>query len=188
MKKEIVALVFLLATSSLFAQNCPNGKRTYNDFPQEEGVEQQWLEPYDQKYLPYGICGDPRSVKVKKIEEKVDCFWDEANGAWETLSQDHGFCLFSVLKITYDVTCVNKLRYRGVKYITSNDECLKSGWLHGVFTTEENEFIANAHDWQDMSLDSLKFDGSVKNFVTSFKTWKYDEKFDKNDINQKWKD
>jgi pimeloyl-ACP methyl ester carboxylesterase len=24
--------------------------------------------------------------------------------------------------------------------------------------------------------------------VTSFKTWKYDEKFDKNDINQKWKD
>lgn len=186
MKKIILIWAVLLTLSTAFAQNCPNGKRSWKDFPQEKGEEQPWLEPYDQTYLPYNVCSDPHSVEVVKMEEMVDCFWDEAEGFWETITQDHGFCLFSVVKIVYNVTCKNKLQYQGVRYITSGEECKKSGWTHGVFTSEENEFKANAHGWQDFSLGYLSADGTITDYQTSFKTWKYGDKFDKDEIIKKW--
>ena len=181
-----IIFVILLIVSTSFAQNCPNGKRSWNDLPQKNSDEQQWLEPYDKTFLPYNFCSEPQSVNVVNMQEMVDCFWDEADGFWETVTQDHGFCLFSVVKITYDVTCKNKLQYQGVKYITSGDECKKSGWTHGVFTKEENEFKANAHGWQDFSLEHLNADGSIASYQTNFTTWKYGDKFDKNKIKQKW--
>ena len=104
MKRIILIWAVLLTLSTAFAQNCPNGKRSWKDFPQEKGEEQPWLEPYDQTYLPYNVCSDPHSVEVVKMEEMVDCFWDEAEGFLETITQDHGFCLFSVVKIVYNVT------------------------------------------------------------------------------------
>ncbi|WP_146193663.1 hypothetical protein [Hallerella porci] len=112
------------------------------------------MEPHDPTYLPYDVCSDPNSITATKMEEKVDSYWDDADGLWETVTQDHGYCLFSIIKISYDVTCLNKLRYPGVKYFFSGKKCLKSGWTHGNFSSEEKDFLKNVHDWREISLDS----------------------------------
>lgn len=122
------------------------------------------------------------------MEEKVDSYWDDADGLWETVTQDHGYCLFSIIKISYDVTCLNKLRYPGVKYFFSGKKCLKSGWTHGNFSSEEKDFLKNVHDWREISLDSLKTDGSIASIRTSFNTWNFKQKFDKENLKEHWKE
>lgn len=170
---------FVLAYSIALAGDFANAKKKYVDIPKEKEPWENWIEPYDETFLPFTVCSEPKSFKVVGLKEKVDSYWDHADGVWGTITQDHGYCLFSIIKIVYNVTCLNKLQYQGEMHLFSGDKCLKSGWTHGNFSAEEDEFLENKHDWQSMSLDSLKSDGSVADYKTEFKTWKYEEKFDK---------
>lgn len=165
-----------------------DAKAQYKDSPQKKDSETTWLEPYDPTYLPYGVCNEPSSIIATKMEEKVESYWDDANGFWEIITQDHGYCLFSIIKISYNVTCLNKLQYPGVKYFFSDNKCLKSGWTHGNFSKEEKDFLKNAHDWREISLDSLKSDDSIASIKTSFKTWNFKQKFNKEDLTEQWKE
>ena len=179
---------FVLAYSIALAGDFANAKKKYVDIPKEKEPWENWIEPYDETFLPFTVCSEPKSLKVVGLKEKVDSYWDDADGLWETITQDHGYCLFSIIKIVYNVTCLNKLQYRGEKHLFSGDECLKSGWTHGNFSAEEDEFLENKHDWQSMSLDSLKSDGSVADYKTNFKTWEYGGKFDKNALIEQLKE
>ena len=177
-----------ISLSAAWGGDFADAKAKYKDSPQKKNSEIIWLEPHDPTYLPYGVCSDPNSITATKMEEKVDSYWDDADGLWETVTQDHGYCLFSIIKISYDVTCLNKLRYPGVKYFFSGKKCLKSGWTHGNFSSEEKDFLKNAHDWREISLDSLKTDGSIASIRTSFNTWNFKQKLDKENLKEHWKE
>lgn len=189
MHRILFFIAFSLAYSVALAGDFADAKKKFVDIPksQEDPLE-NWIEPYDETYLPFHVCNDPKSsLQVVEIKEKVDSYWDHADGIIETITQDHGYCLFSIVKIVYNVTCLNKLQYQGEKYLFSGDKCKKSGWTHGNFSKEEKEFLANKHGWQNMSLDSLRSDGSVADYKTEFKTWKYGGKFDKKELIEQWK-
>lgn len=181
----------LLCACALFMQHATasdfsNAKNKYPSIPKSTLDELKWIEPYDETYLPYNYCFEPNSIKVTNLQEKVDSFWDNADSWWEQIRQDHGYCLFSIVKVSYKVICANKLEYSGEKYIFSDDKCLKSGWTHGNFSSDENKFLKNAHDWQPLSIDSLKADGNISDFKTSFRTWKYENSFNEGEIKSQW--
>ncbi len=184
----LLFVAFFLTYSVALAGDFSDAKENFVDIPKsQDSPLENWIEPYDETYLPYHVCSEPKSLQVVEIKEKVESYWDHAEGIIETITQDHGYCLFSIVKIVYNVTCLNKLQYQGEKHLFSGDKCKKSGWIHGNFSTEENEFLANRHGWQNMSLDSLKADGSVADYKTEFKTWKYGGIFDKQKLIDEWK-
>lgn len=179
----LLFVLFLVAHSAVFAGDFADAKEKFVDIPKSQDEPwENWQEPYDETFLPFHVCSEPKSLQVVEMKEKVESYWDDADGIIEAVTQDHGYCLFSIVKIVYNVTCLNKLQYRGEKHLFSDDKCKKSGWLHGNFKAEENEFLANRHGWQNMSLDSLKPDGSVTDYKTDFKTWKYEGKFNKEEL------
>ncbi len=74
-----------------------------------QGVD--WVEPYDRTYLPFDRCGEVKDIEVTKLEESVISYM-ERKSWWCSL--EHYRRLVSVIKVTYRVTCENKLKYEGI--------------------------------------------------------------------------
>lgn len=100
MHRILFFIAFSLAYSVALAGDFADAKKKFVDIPKsQDNPLENWIEPYDETYLPFHVCNDPKSLQVVEIKEKVDSYWDHAEGIVETITQDHGYCLFSIVKI-----------------------------------------------------------------------------------------
>lgn len=139
----------------------------------------QWLEPHDETYLPYGVCHDITNIKITKIEEQVKYFWEGKDDTGSLI--DHFHNLVSVVKVTYQGTCLNKLVYEGVEYLFSEAHQLNEAWASD---SESKKFKSHAHDYVNKPLDYISEDGTYYDkLYPEFSTY---TKFDRNVIAQRW--
>lgn len=71
-------------------------------------------KPYDKTYLPYGVCGEVKDFSIVNLEEKVKYYYDHAPHFYS----DNFYALFSVVRVTYNVTCKTSFGTKA-KYIWS---------------------------------------------------------------------
>lgn len=175
-----VAVLSVMAISSWASLG--DTRASYVDVPSSKYEAQQWLEPYDQTYLPYSSCTEinDQSIAVTGLREKVHYYWQSKSetGSWI----DHYHCLFRIVEVSYNITCGNKLVYQGKDYLLSDT------WKKNEAYTDDEErsdFKAQAHDWITLPLSSLKEDGSILD--ENGASWsKPVVKFDKNVVESKW--
>ena len=140
----------------------------------------QWLEPHDETFLPYNVRSDITNIKITKIEEMVKYFWEGENDTGSLI--DHFHNLVSVVKVTYQGTCLNKLVYEGVEYLFSEAHQLNEAWASH---SESEKFKSHAHEFVNKPLDYISEDGTYYDkLYPEFSTY---TKFDKNIIAQRWK-
>ncbi len=115
-----------------------------------QGVD--WVEPYDRTYLPFDRCGEVKDIEVTKLEESVISYM-ERKSWWGSL--EHYRRLVSVIKVTYRVTCENKLKYEGITYLFSEPHGINNIWCW-QHESDCEEFKKHAHDeWYEKPLDYL---------------------------------
>ena len=140
----------------------------------------QWLEPHDETFLPYNVCSDITNIKITKIEEQVKYFWEGKDDTGSLINHFHN--LVSVVKVTYQGTCLNKLVYEGVEYLFSEAHQLNEAWASH---SESEKFKSHAHDYVNKPLDYISEDGTYYDkLYPEFSTY---TKFDRNVIAQRWK-
>lgn len=146
------------------AASLADARNAYRDQPELSTEAQQWLEPHDESYLPYGYCTDidnngsfaEGTFEVKKLEDKVAYYWQNKD---ETDSWiDHYHCKFRIIRVSYEVTCGNKLKYSGAKYLLSDTWKKNEAYSS---SDESKAFEASAYDWVELPLSSLKDDGTI---------------------------
>jgi len=109
--------------------------------------------------LPYKVCSKPRDFKITNLAMKLHYKFVEKNHVWEW---DQWDCQFHVVKIDYEITCLNNLSYRGVEYILSPTKMENNA--NEVFTNDRGERMADeAYNWIDnLTLnDYINTDGSI---------------------------
>jgi len=84
--------------------------------------------------LPYKVCSKPRDFKITNLAMKLHYKFVEKNHFWEW---DQWDCQFHVVKIDYEITCLNNLSYRGVEYILSPTKMENNS--NEVFTNDRRE-------------------------------------------------
>ena len=161
-----------------------NAIKMYKNLPEEaEDLDSylKWLEPYDQSYLPYEKCSEVTNLKVVKIEEKVKYYYDHKDGILDTR---HYYALVSIVRITYNVTCLNKLSYEGVQYLFSDPKK-----IDGSIAQDDDvlkRFKAHVHDFEDKTLDCLNEKGVFYDKTREYRFNNYDV-FDRSALIEYWK-
>lgn len=112
--KKILLTICLLLTSSFAEKYYDEAISAYAKIPSDPNEEISWLEPYDKTYLPYNTCSDVKDFEIVRLQEMVKSYFQHKEH-WYSI--DHFHCLVSIVKITYRVTCLNKLQYEGVSYL-----------------------------------------------------------------------
>ena len=73
MRYILLLISFFLAYSIVLAGDFADAKKKYADIPKEEKEPwENWIEPYDETFLPFTVCSEPKSLKVVGLKEKVD--------------------------------------------------------------------------------------------------------------------
>ncbi len=175
LKKILVSM--LAYVSMVFADTYESAITNSSDFVPSQSSH--WVEPIDSSYLPFNICQDMTDIKIVKIREKVKYYW---KGKKETKSLIHHYHnLVSVVEVTYQGKCLNKLFYEGVEFLFSENHDLDEAFASA---SERNEFTSHKHEYVDKPLDYIDENGVYRDKVyPEFSTY---TKFDQNLIAQKW--
>lgn len=156
---------FMILLSSVFVcaeEDYDKAVSSFNNYPSKITEEVQWNAPYDETYLPYDVCRNVENFEVKSVEEKVKSYFDHKDGL---LDINHYHALVSIVRITYEVTCMNKLKYTGTYYLFSNPHKLNENYSSD---DEEEEFYSHAFDWKLVPVSNLQADGNYVNPETGF--------------------
>lgn len=63
MHRILFFIAFFLAYSVVFAGDFADAKKNYADIPKsQDSPLENWIEPYDETYLPFHVCNDPKSL------------------------------------------------------------------------------------------------------------------------------
>ena len=176
--KKILLTICLLLTSSFAEKYYDEAISAYAKIPSDPNEEVSWLEPYDKTYLPYNTCSDVKDFEIVRLQEMVKSYFQHKEH-WYSI--DHFHCLVSIVKITYRVTCLNKLQYEGVSYLFSDAHKLNEAYSSD---DAEEEFYSHAHSWQDKPMDFLSETGVYYDRVNpEFSGYGL---FDLNGVKQRW--
>ena len=160
---KIIILFFIVffLFSVIFAEDdYDNAVSKYKNIPQNINEEISWLKPYNETYLPYNRCGEVENFEITDVDERVDYYWDSKENLFDI---NHYYCLVSIVRITYRVSCLNKLQYEGVSYLLSDPKKL-------------NETLLD-YDYELIDLSMVTeqiLNGSYEFDITSFETKFYD--------------
>ena len=141
----------------------------YSSFPSGIDKEVKWVEPYDTTFFPFDRCQSVSDFKIVKVRELVENYDDQVPASelmGDILGHDYFdlipdlvenyTCLKSVVSVTYQITCLNKLKYEGTVYLFSKPHEINTKWCEKEVCAE---FRSHAHDWQEKPLDFLNDSG-----------------------------
>lgn len=94
----------------------------------------------------------------------------------------HYYSLVSIVRITYHVTCLNKLQYEGRSYFFSDPHKLNEFYSPSEGKIEE--FKSHAHEWVEKPVSCIKNDGQFDESCSEFSG--YDGFFDKKSLLTNW--
>ena len=184
MKEKLLA-VALLCAAAFAEKDYDEAFKGFTPYPSSTAKEVKWEEPYDQTFLPYATCGEVTNLEVVSVADYVKKYYDHK----DHILDNHYFCVASVVRVTYRVTCLNKLKYEGTQYFFSDpykEDDPKIGDKHKV----EKKFDAWKHEWWiERDLSCLKNDGTFNEscFEYNGRSYSgYDGKFDKSALKAQW--
>lgn len=99
-----------------------------------------------------------------KLEEQVKYYYDHKDG-WTDFRYYHA--LVSIVRVTYRVTCLNKLQYEGVHHLFSEPRKIDGSSLQNSDVVKR--FKAHAHGWEERPLDYLGTDGVYRAKETEYR-------------------
>ena len=176
-----IFVFIVLLFSSVFAEaDYDKAVSQYKKIPQNINEEISWLKPYNETFLPYNRCGEVENFEITDVDERVDYYWDSKENLFDI---NHYYCLVSIVRITYRVSCLNKLQYEGVSYLLSDPKKLNE--TLNPSETEVENFKSQQHDWISKPFSCLKSDGKFDETCSEFDG--YDGKFDKQKLIDDWK-
>lgn len=181
MLKKLGMIVGALFLMSAFAEDDYNKAiRPYKSTPSSTSAEVSWLEPHDKTYLPYNVCSEVKGFDVAKLDQRVDYYYDHKDGFSDTR---HYYALVSIVRITYRVTCLNKLQYEGSYYLFSEPNKIDGSIAQSDDVVKR--FKAHAHDWQNKPLDYLSEEGVFRDQETDYRFYGYTH-FPKSSLKTSW--
>lgn len=179
MTKQILCIFLTMFAFSFAEEDFDNAKEEFVSEPKSGEEAAKWSEPYDKTYLPYGVCSEIKDFSIEKLEEMVKYYYDHKPHFYS----DHYYALFSIVRVTYSVTCKNKLQYKGKQYLFSDRKLLKDDVF--LSKAERDEFKAHAHGWKEKPLSYLDGNGIFFDSVSDFRFKNYD-KFNRDSLNSAW--
>lgn len=114
MSKQILWFVLVFSVFSFAEKDFDEARAEFVNSPKNGAEAARWSEPYDKTYLPYGVCGEVKDFSIVNLEERVKYYYDHAPHFYS----DHFYALFSVVRVTYNVTCKTSFGTKA-KYIWS---------------------------------------------------------------------
>ena len=187
---KLKLLVIALFCAIAFAEDDYNEAfKAFDSYPSDINKEvDKWVEPYDQTFLPYVRCGEVENIEIVSIADKVKDYYDHKDDIGDLFTNGHYFCVASVVRVKYHVTCRNKLQYEGTSYFFS-DPYKEKDPMMGDNDAIEAKFKLWAHDWIERDLACLKRDGTFDEscFEYNGRTYfGYDGKFDEKLLKEQW--
>lgn len=176
--EKLMLLIFFWVTSN-YADTYESAITNHEDFIPSQSS--QWIEPYDPMYLPFGVCQNMTDIKIVRVREKVKYYWTGKKDANSYIHHYHN--LVSVVEVTYQGKCANKLIYEGIEFLFSDNHDLDETFAS---KEEKDEFCSHAHEYVEKPIDYISEDGTYKDKIyPEFSTY---TKFDKAIVAQKWVD
>lgn len=172
-KGLVIPIALVLFSFAVAKDPCDNAPLSFESIPLNINQAVEWLEPYDETFFPFDKCRDVNNFEVVKIEERVENYNDQVSVfdvaediLWHHYidlyndAKDNYTCLISVVRVTYNLSCTNKLKYKGESYLFSKTREKNTA----LCSKEEcDEFKSHAHDWQEKPLDYLNDAGVYRN-------------------------
>lgn len=177
---KIFVFIVLLFTSVFAEDDYDKAVSQYKNIPQNINEEISWLKPYNETYLPYNRCGEVESIEITNVDERVDYYWDSKDHLFDI---NHYYCLVSIVRITYRVSCLNKLQYEGVFYLLSEPKKLNE--TLNPSDKEIEHFKSRQHGWESKPLSCINSDGKFDKMCSEFDD--YNGIFDKQKLIDDWK-
>ena len=164
MKKETFVFSTFVLFSAVFAEeDYDKAVSKYKDIPADIDMEARWAEPYDETYLPYNRCRNVQNFEIVRVDERADYYWDRKDDLFDLY---HYYCLVSIVRITYRVTCQNKLQYDGYSYFFSDPHKLNK--FYNPSDEEIEKFKSYAHAWTEKPLRCIKDNGRFDESCSEF--------------------
>ena len=179
MSKQILWFVLVFSVFSFAEKDFDEARAEFVNSPKNGAEAARWSEPYDETYLPYGVCGEVKDFSIAKLEERVKYYYDHAPHFYS----DHFYALFSVVRVTYNVTCRNKLRYKGEAYLVSDRKLLEDDAF--LSDSKRDEFKAHTHGWRKKPLNYLSEKGAFFDSTSDFRFENY-AKFNQDSLKEAW--
>jgi hypothetical protein len=154
----------------------------------------EYLEPYDKTYDPAESCIDPSDFKITNLAMKLHYGFitkKQLNYPWYYafgIQYQYDY-QFHVVKIDYEITCRNKLKYKGREHLASpprisNNTTPGNGKIGEDMAKEAYDYIENLN-----TDDYINADGSITIDARYNKTWRYViAKVDTASILKKWEE
>ena len=177
--KILFFIVFFLFSVIFAEEDYDKAVSQYKKIPQNINEEVSWLKPYNETFLPYNRCGEVESFEITNVDERVDYYWDSKDHLFDI---NHYYCLVSIVRITYRVSCLNKLQYEGVSYLLSDPKKLNE--TLNPSDKEVENFKSQQHDWISKPFSCIKSDGKFDEACSEFDG--YDGIFDKQALIEDW--
>ena len=162
-KESFIFGIFLLFSAVFAEEDYDKAVSKYKDIPADIDVEARWAEPYDETYLPYNRCRNVQNFEIVRVDERADYYWDGKDDLFDLY---HYYCLVSIVRITYRVTCQNKLQYDGYSYFFSDPHKLNKFYNPSDEVIEE--FKSHAHAWTEKPLRCIKDNGRFDESCSEF--------------------
>lgn len=179
---KIAMIIGVLLWVGAFAEvDYDNTISKYKNTPTNVKEEVYWEDPYDNTYLPYNVCNDILNFEFSKLEERVDYYYDNKD---DFLDLRHYYALVSIVRITYNVTCLNKLQYKGVYHLFSEPRKIDGSILQNDDVIDR--FKAHAHEWQNKPIAYLSEEGVFYDEDTDYRFDDYTI-FPKSALKESWK-
>lgn len=178
-KEPFIFSVFLLFSIAFAEEDYDKAVSKYKDFPADIDEEARWAEPYDETHLPYNRCRNVQNLEIVRVDERADYYWD---GKDDLFDPYHYYCLVSTVRITYRVTCLNKLQYDGYSYFFSDPHKLNK--FYNPSDERIEEFKSHAHTWTEKPLRCIKENGRFDESCSEFSG--YDGAFDQEALIKSW--
>ncbi|WP_297699509.1 hypothetical protein [uncultured Fibrobacter sp.] len=188
--KKIFFYLFTFMSIIAFADD--DYDNAFKDFiPYPSNINEKadkWVEPYDQTFLPYVDCGEVKNFEVVSVADSVKYYYDDKDDFVDYFTNGHFFCVASVVRVTYHVTCQNKLKYEGTYYLFSDSYKEKDPMI-GSNDDIKEKFKAWEHGWIERDLSCLKNDGTFEESCSEYngRTYSdYEEAFDEKSLKEQW--
>lgn len=162
-KESFIFGIFLLFSAVFAEEDYDKAVSKYKDIPADIDMEARWAEPYDETYLPYNRCRNVQNFEIVRVDERADYYWDGKDDLFDLY---HYYCLVSIVRITYRVTCQNKLQYDGYSYFFSDPHKLNK--FYNPSDEEIEKFKSYAHAWTEKPLRCIKDNGRFDESCSEF--------------------
>lgn len=188
MKLKLLVIALLYVT--VFAEDdYDKAFKDFEPYPSDINKEvDKWVEPYDPTFLPYVKCGEVENLEVVSVADSVKKYYDHKDNIGDYLTNGHYFCVASVVRVTYRVTCLNKLKYEGIHYFFSDPYKEKDPMI-GSNDDIDKKFTAWEHGWIERDLSCLKKDGTFNEscFEYNGRSYSgYDGNFNESALKEQW--